>query len=272
MTVSKGGRITIQESEDIKEYIKQGYTYEAISAETGRKAETIQKYVENTLMMNLSEKTQSTKLAEKDIKSSPEWKEIEKQLSPEEQEMFLHHWREIIAQFKNDSTHTEKLQVIDVIRNEILINRVMKKIYNATKDVDSYRHSYEVELLKDMQFRDTQVIIELQRKIADCNIAVGAYNKEYKELMEKKQSILADLKATRACRVKRIEDSKESLTGWVAAILAAPEIRRDLGINMEKFRIAQQVEYERLSDYHNFADGILEQPIISHSNIKTDNL
>jgi hypothetical protein len=123
-----------------------------------------------------------------------------------------------------------------------------------------------------MQFRDTQVIIELQRKIADCNIAVGAYNKEYKELMEKKQSILADLKATRACRVKRIEDSKESLTGWVAAILAAPEIRRDLGINMEKFRIAQQVEYERLSDYHNFPDGILEQPIISHSNIKSDNL
>lgn len=272
MTISKGGRITPEESENIKKYIQDGYTYESISKETGRKPETIKKYVENTLMMNLSEKKQSTKLAEKDIKSSPEWGELEKQLSAEEQDMFLHHWREIIAQFKNDSTHTEKLQVIDVIRNEILINRVMKKIYNSTKDVDSDRKAYEQELVKEMQFRDTQRLIELQRKIADSNIAVGAYNREYKELMEKKQSILADLKATRAHRVKRIEDSKESLTGWVAAIIAAPEIRKELGLAMEKFRMAQQVEYERLSDYHNFADGNLEQPILNSTNLADDNL
>ncbi len=271
MSTYKSGRWSNEEVLKVKDLVEEGLSYEQISTRINRPPETIKSLVENKLLLNLSEDAQNSKKAEINIKQSAEWVEIEKQLSKDEQEMFLHHWREILAQFKNNVTHTEKLQIIDIIRNEVLINRVMIKIHNANSDIVQLNKELNDEMLLDVTMRDTAKIVDNQQRAQAVSGAIGAYNREYKELMERKQNILRDIKGTREQRIKRIEDSKETITGWIAALIASPDIRQKLGILMEKTRIAQIVEYERLADYHTYHDGQMEQPILNSETVKEDN-
>jgi hypothetical protein len=272
MSSYKTGRWSEEEVKLVKQLTEEGLSYEAMESRLNRPANTIQKMVEQKLMMNLTEDAQLVRQAENDIKNSAEWRELSRQLSEDEQEMFLHHWRELIAQFKNDVTHTERLQIMDVIRNEILLGRVLYRINISNQDIQDYRDEYMKERKLAIELQDPNKLVDLQRKIADCQIAIGAFNREYKDLSERKNATLKDIKGTREQRIKRIEESKETITGWITALMAAPELREKLGKWTEKFRLAQEVEYHRLSEYHTYDDGQLEQPILNADNIKEDNL
>lgn len=271
MSSYKSGRFSNDEIIKVVEMVESRKTYHEIGEALNRDPKTVQNLVENKMMMNLSEETQNLKAAENDIKCSPEWNNLAKQLSPDEQNTFLHHWCEIVAQFKGDIAHTERLQVIDVIRNEILINRNLEKQAEASASNNIYRAEYINEMAVKPEYRDTARIIFLQERMADCDGALGRLTKEYKDLVEKKQQALRDIKGTREQRVKRMEESKESITGWVAALMDSPELRERLGKEMEKFRIAQEVEYIRLSDYHKYDDGVVDQPILNAETLKEDN-
>lgn len=271
MSAYKIGRWSLDEIETTKKLVEDGKTYREISELINRPEETVKSFVENKLLMNLSESVQLSKSTENDFKTSAEWKELSKQLSLDEQELFIYHWISIIGQFKHDVTHTERLQIIDVVRTEILLNRVLSKIHFYNQTIESANHEYCKEMSLDPQLRNPTILIETQKKISDSMMAIGAFNKELSSLTDKKQSILKDIKGTREQRVKRVEDSKESITGWVAALLHDGDLRHRLGVEMEKARLAQEVEYERLSDYYKYEDGSVEQPILNADNLKEDN-
>ena len=82
--------------------------------------------------------------------------------------------------------------------------------------------------------------------------------------------MLKDLKATREQRIKRLEDSKRTFFGWMQQVMRDGDFRTQLGIDMEKMSLAAQKEYERLSEYHEYEDGGVDQPIITPENVKTD--
>ena len=80
--------------------------------------------------------------------------------------------------------------------------------------------------------------------------------------------MLKDLKATREQRIKRLEDSRETFIGWVQNLMTNPEIRQELGIEMEKMRMAMNKEAERLSEYHTYEDKTIDQPFLTPDSIK----
>lgn len=273
------GRWSNQELELVNKYADEGLTYEQMSIRLAqeydpeggfRDPENIKQVVEDKLGKNLTEEAIIVKKAENDIKGSPEWAEICKQFSYHEQEIFLYHWREIVSQFKNDVTHTEKLQIIDCIRTEILLSRVLEKINLVQQEVVLKNQKLEEEYSK-LEDKDTTEIIRITNEIAAQNAAIGAYNKELKELSDSKKQIIREIKGTREQRVKRVEESKETLTSWVSALISDVELRKKLGEEMERHRIAAEVEYIRLTDYFTFADGEVEQPILNAEDIKDDN-
>ena len=47
-----------------------------------------------------------------------------------------------------------------------------------------------------------------------------------------------------------------------------PEIRQELGIEMEKMRMAMNKEAERLSEYHTYEDKIVDQPFLTPDSVK----
>jgi hypothetical protein len=258
------------EVEQVKELVEEGLSYEQIGLKLNRNPKSVQTIVEDRLMMNLSEDAQNVRLAEQNIKASPEWRELCNQLDEEEQDYFLYNWRETVAQFKNDITHTEKLQLIEMIRTEILINRAMRKTAMINREMNRLQALIEDESSKPDP--DTDLMAATSRSFAETMTSVSQITKELDSLSKRKDQILKDIKGTREQRIERIEHSKETLTAWIASLVANPELRRDLGLIMEKNRIAKDAQYITLTDYFKYANGELEQPFLSHLTIKEDNI
>lgn len=272
MTVYKTGRWSDEELRLTRQLVEDGSSYEKISEIINRPVDTVRKCVEDKLFLNLSDTAKLSRKAEFDIKNSIEWREITKQITVEEQSLFLHHWREILSQFNNDVAHTERLQIIDIVRIEILIGRVLTRINDYNNTISSFQLLHNDEMNKDITMRNGTNLVEYQKRITDSMLAIGALNKELAELHQKKSAILKDIKGTREQRVKRIEESKENFNGLVAAILDSPELRQKWGRYMEKFRIAKEVQYQKLSEYHTYADGQVDQPLLSSDTLKEDNV
>ena len=82
--------------------------------------------------------------------------------------------------------------------------------------------------------------------------------------------MLKDLKGTREQRIKAIEDSKQTFGSLVKQIATDSEFRKKMGIDMEKMRLAMEAEKVRLSEYHTYEGGGLDQPFLTPETVKED--
>ena len=265
----KKGRFSKEEIAFIEKNHK-SMSYDAIAEKLNRDSESVENFVTNKLGQNISSKAQKEWQASYDLKNRPYWKDLNEQFSPDELEMLVYHWGRIIGQFKDDVLPTEELQVIDAIKLEILMNRALKEQQAGMQDIARFEALIEEEKLNDSDQWDRDYIFNLERQVAVCRAAQESLSKDYKELGAKKSGMLKDLKATREQRIKRLEDSKRTFFGWMQQVMRDRDFRTQLGIDMEKMRLAAQKEYERLSEYHEYEDGGVDQPIITPENVKAD--
>lgn len=249
------------------QFIQDNYksmTTDELSEKLNRPPETINELIAD---INIPDELKQSEL---NIRKTHEWKQICQQLTTDEQETFLYHWREIINQFKCDITHTERMQIMDVVRTEILVNRALKRIHQVQLEVDDLDKTLYTE--RNNPNPDMTAIITNETKKVGLLNALGTLQKEHQTLIERKQGILKDINGTRAQRKKRIEeDVKATLKDWIITLIDNAELRRNLGIELEKFRCAVNTEYERLSEYFTFADNQVNQPILNSDNILSDN-
>ena len=205
-----------------------------------------------------------------DLQNRPFWNDLDKQFSEEELQSLLYHWGRIITQFRDDVLPTEELQIIDAIKLEILMNRALIGQQDNMRSIDQFQDAVTVEKNKDLELQDKDYIYNLERQIAVCRAAQDSLTRDYKDLQTKKAAMLKDLKATREQRIKRLEDSKQTFIGWVRNLMSNPDTRREMGIEMEKMRLAMKQEEKRLSEYHQYEDGGIDQPFLTPDTVKDD--
>ena len=104
--------------------------------------------------------------------------------------------------------------------------------------------------------------------MASLRASQESLNKDYRELQTKKNSMLKEMKATREQRVKRLEDSKQNFNSWLSYLISNPEIVKSYGVEMEKMRLAMNQERDRLSEYHKYQDGEVDQPFLTSDTVK----
>ena len=51
-------------------------------------------------------------------------------------------------------------------------------------------------------------------------------------------------------------------------LIANPDVTNDYGIEMEKMRLAMEKEKERLAEYHQFTDEMVDQPFLTPDTVK----
>ena len=197
-------------------------------------------------------------------------KELEKQFSESELEMFQFHFKKMWAQFKDDVFHTEEIQIVDTIKLEILMNRILTGQQENMNQIDGLQAIILVEKQRDKEDQDRDYISSLERQIAMLRAAQETLSKDYKDLQARKATMLKDLKGTREQRIKAIEDSKLTFASLVKKIASDPTFRTQIGIDMEKMRLATQAEKERLSEYIKYEDGQVDQPFLSSDTVKGD--
>jgi len=263
----KKGRFSKTEQEFIKKNYKDLPT-EEIATHLDRDPDSIRSYVNSKLGSTLFQEREIKALH--DLQGRPFWKELKQQFAEEELELLLYHWGRIITQFRDDVLPTEELQIIDAIKLEILMNRALKGQQTNMRDIGRYEELVTDEKAKSLEIQDKDYIYNLERQVAVCRAAQESLTREYKDLQTKKSSMLKDLKATREQRVKRLEDSKQTFVGWVRNLMSNHEVRHQLGMDMEKMRLATNVEAERLSEYHKYEDGTIDQPFLTPDSAKDD--
>jgi len=263
----KKGRFSKTEQEFIKENHKEMSIYE-IAIHLDRDSASVESYVNSKLGSTLLEEREIQAL--RDLQSRPFWKDLQKQFSEEELESLLYHWGRIITQFRDDVLPTEELQIIDAIKLEILMNRALTSQQTNMRNIGRYEELVTDEKGKALEIQDKDYIFNLERQVAVCRAAQESLTRDYKDLQTKKASMLKDLKATREQRIKRLEDSKQTFIGWVRNLMSNPEARRKIGVEMEKMRLAADQEAKRLSKYHKYEDGIIDQPFLTPDSVKED--
>jgi len=259
MTI-KSGRISASEEEQILA-LAEKLPYGEIAIQFGRNAETIRKLIEKKLGKKLSIGGRNTDPVY-DIKKSMIWKELELQFSEQELKTFLFHWERTISQFKDDVFPTEEMQIVDMIKLDILMNRLMREQRDSMKIIDALQAEIDSES-KLGEDADADRIASLSVQIANHRTAKESLSKEYTQYHTRKENMLKDLKATRAERVQHIENSKSTVIGWVTRLLNDSALRKELGIKMEKFRIAVDLEKVRLFEPHKYMDGEIDSPLLT---------
>ena len=240
---------------------------EKIAENLGRTVESVEKYLKK-LGKSFNKHEAFVVQAEYDIKSRPYWKELKAQFSDDELELFLYHWKQIIAQFRKDVLATEELQIVDTIKLEVLMNRALREQQESMERVRALDAEIELEKTKDSDQQDKEMVFNLERQIASLRAAKESLSREFKDLQTKKAAMYKDLKATREQRIEKLESNKQTLSSLVNKILRNPDFYEQEGKAIEKMRLAMEKEKERLSDYHEYADGTVDQPFLTPETIK----
>lgn len=260
MAERKTGRLSNEEMAFITANAE-NMTYEELAEKLNRTIDPIKKHIEEKLGKNIDGRNKLLYNAKKDIQNRPYWAQLELQFSSEELDLFVYHWGLMYEQMKEDITHTEELQVVEVIKFEILTNRVLINQKSIMDNINNINNILENEKNKDNP--DTAKIVNLERQLAGFYAGHDNLSKEHRDLSDKKQSILKALKMTRDQRVKNLEDSKESIISWFRIACENKPERIKMGLEMEKMRLAMDKERERLGKYHTYADGEIDRPLLT---------
>lgn len=259
----KTGRISKDEERTIIRLVD-SMTVEDIASQLDRNVTSVENFIKRKLKVGLSK----IEAAAYSLEDRPYWRELEAQFTETELELFKYHWSRIISQFKDDVFPTEELQVVDVIKLEILMNRCLKGNKENIEQINTYDHMVKDERSRDKDQQDHDYIINLERQIASLRASQESLNRDYRELQAKKGSMLKEMKGTREQRIKRLEDSKQSFTSWVASMMQDPDLMKKYGIEMEKMRVAMHNEKDRLSKFHKYEDGTVDQPFLTPDTVK----
>ena len=272
MGTLKKGRISKDEERFIKENIDIGF--ERLGLELDRDPESVLTFIKKKVAEGKFESpiwldtSNSEEQARFDLTFRPYWSELKQQFTDDELELFKYHWARIISQFKDDVIPTEELQVVDLIKLELLMNRGLKHNKDNIEQISALEALISAERQRDLDQMDKEAIFNMERQVAFLKASQESLNKDYRELQTKKNTMLKDMKATREQRVKRLEDSKQNFTSWLAFLVTNPDVAKGYGLEMEKMRLAMDKEKERLSEFHKYQDETVDQPFLTPDTVK----
>lgn len=259
----KKGRFSVDEID----YIEKNATTRTateIAKHLNRDPASVKKFCKEKLRVGLSKQDEAAFTLE----DRPYWKELKQQFSEDELELMKWHWSRIVLQFKDDVIHTEEFQILDLIKLDILSNRCLKHNQDMIETINQVDAMLEYENSKSEENRDNDAIFNLRREKISLQQAQETSTKEYRELQVKKNGMLKEMRATREQRVRRLEESTQSLTGWVVFLMNNPEKTKEYGLQMRKMQLAMEKEQERLGEWHTYSDGTVDQPFLNSNTVK----
>lgn len=266
----KRGNLSLEERQFISDNTNLK-SVEWIARQINRSPENVLKHIQFIKAQENAKQEQSTQRAYKyELSTRKYWPEIQKQFTETELALFEDHYCRFLEQFKGDVLASEELQIIDLIRYEILINRNMREQSHSVLDIERLEKK-----LGELQVQSTtnpETEKEMKQFEALLIMAKGASKNKVEELVKmqgEKNKLFKELKATRAERVHIIEDGKVTIFGLFKMLddynNRAREARRS-----ELFKLSKDKEKERLSKPFKYEDGEVDIPLLTSSTVCMD--
>ncbi len=201
------------------------------------------------------------------LRTTASFEQLKNELTTDELRYFEEEYVSYCRQFKEDLFHTERVQILKVIKYDIYMQR------NGTKQRRLMQSADRLERAIDaihMQYEDLSQMIDAHRtkclqfgkELAEANGVVGELTIEYTKLEEKQQRLMGDLKGLREQRITAIESAAQDFLGLIKALCQADRREMEDRQSMQA-RSAMEKERERLSKPHKFADGVIDTPLLT---------
>ena len=255
----KRGKLSVEEMNFIRQNCF-NLPIEDIANNLNRTPAPIQKFIdkENLKMRNMTDDEHL--LVE--LRGRYYFHELKKQFSDSEIIFFEHQWTDYFKQFSEDVTHTEEMEILEVIRTEVLINRGMEDRQEILKNIERLNKLIEDEMDKPSAMQDTVALASFQTQLGAAISSKSAYINEHEKLLTKKERLLKDLKGTREQRKRNADDAKTNFSSWLRQ-LDEKALREKEGFDMEVHKVAAEKAVKRLGGYHEYEDGTVDQPVLN---------
>lgn len=204
----------------------------------------------------------------RELRSHSSWDAIQQQFTDDELLFYENSYVEYRKQFK-EMTSTELKQLEQLITLEIFMKRKNIDRINFQEEADrTAKLLKKIYNKEDLSPEDQANANQLEILIQSARAASIGQTKEHTDLLKTHQGILKDLKATRTQRISNLDQQ-----GKFIEILKNLEIvERKKGISeivgLMDFAVAK--EKDRLSQPIKYADGFIDQPILTHENLIDD--
>lgn len=274
MKTNKPGKLSKQELEYIRENIDK--PIDELAKALKRNPDTIKKHLQNTqIAIFQSENSDELSMIARLI-GRADWPSITRQFNTEEIEYFKEEWVKTLRQFSNDVSSTEELQIISMIRLRILTNRNLEERNQSLQEIARIQSELSElqQELRDATDDQEKMILSQQIQansllLNEARASANSRTNEYEKFVEKDRQILKDMKATREQIKKGIQDLKTSFVDWLKELQdkdRAEEEAKELALR----KLALQKEKTRLSEFHVFQDGLIDQPLLTPETVKDD--
>ena len=201
----KRGKLSVDEMNFIRQNCF-NISIAEIAETLNRTTTPIQKFIdkENLKMRNMSDDEHLLV----GLRDRYYYKELKKQFGDPELIFFEHQWIDYFKQFSEDVTHTEEMEILEVIRTEVLINRGMEDRQEILRNIDRLNKLIEDEMDKPAAVQDTQALASFQVQLGAAISSKSSYINEHEKLLTKKERLLKDLKGTREQRKRNADDAR----------------------------------------------------------------
>ena len=204
-----------------------------------------------------------------ELHSKQYWSILQKQFNNDELASFEGSWVDIQIQFKEDMLPSEELQLKQFLTTNISMDRTMIERRNNLHNAEFLDERLNAEYKKPSEERDIELMTSLATQISAAKASVTTYTNEFTKLADFYKNLQKELRASRADRIKRIEDSKASWQG-VLRLLEDEEKLVEFGEEAELFKIAAQKRAKKLAEWHEFEDGKVDQPLLDVEYLQDD--
>ena len=262
----KRGKLSVDEMDFIRQNCFD-LSIEEIANNLNRTTAPVQKFIdkENLKMRNMTDDEHL--LVE--LRGRYYYQELRKQFNDAELIFFEHQWIDYFRQFSEDVTHTEEMEILEVIRTEVLINRGMEDRQEVMQNIERLNKLIDDEMEKPSAMQDTVALASFQTQLGAAISSKSAYINEHEKLLTKKERLLKDLKGTREQRKRNADHAKTNLSSWLRQ-LDDKDLRKKEGFDMEVHRVAAEKALDKLSEYHEYEDGVVDQPILNADTLIED--
>ncbi len=264
------GRLTKAEETIIRDMALTS-SVEAIAAKISRKPASVQEWIDANIPKEEIKAATEKAVTKIGLKDSAAWKQLKNKMTSDELFYFEEKYLELMEQFRDEATATERTQMMFAVELEVLMDRNMQARRRALNDIeriekDMVAFRKKVTSIDDWSEADKNWMMSMETNLQAAKAGEQSKTKEYVDLQDRHQKLMHALKATRDQRISRVADSKQSFLGLIKA-LQEEDVRERKAKQSELMRLATDEEYKKLSKPHKYLDGNQDQPILSADTI-----
>lgn len=275
----KSGPLSDDEKRQIEQLVPFN-TYSEIARKLCRNNSTIRKYCQNNGLSK--DITSLRRQVEQKARSNHHLKILKDQLSPLEYDFAIQVYKSMNEQFGNDILYSEEVQIIEYCVVTCLLNRAITRemeIDNSIKEqrvTRSTLHKKKDDLAKkkpktedeQVENEDAQELLmdkmeEIDLRIAELQEEHRNVKKDQKDFFERKDKITKALAVSREQRAEEISRVNQNFGDFIMYIRKNQDFRVNIGLDIEKMRLAIKEEYIRLTEPFLYADGEEDYPIFN---------